>query len=175
MTTSPTRLSHFSVGGFRWSLLPDLQANLLSEDGLRLSQWLDSGAARIVKQGPHRIVYRVELPGLCFYVKHNFIHDQRAWLRQLVRPSKARVEFDRVLAATERGIPTILPLALAEQETRVGSGESILITQSIDDCIPLHFFLAAVLPTFAVGRAAHLRQHLASELGKLVARIHEAG
>jgi len=35
------------------------------------------------------------------------------------------------------------------QETQVGSGESILITQSLDDCIPLHFFLAAVLPTFA--------------------------
>src|ERR1019366_2895655 len=107
MTTPLQRLAKFSVGGFRWSLLPDLQAKLLDEAGLRLPQWLESGEARVVKQGPHRIVYRVELPGLCFYVKHNFIHDQRAWFRQLVRPSKARLEFDRVLAATERGIPTI--------------------------------------------------------------------
>jgi tRNA A-37 threonylcarbamoyl transferase component Bud32 len=172
----PSRsLSQLSVGGFRWSLAPDLRGQLLNEQGLRMPEWLRTGQARVVKQGPHRIVYRVELPGLCFYVKHNLIHDQRAWFRQLVRPSKARMEFDRVMAAAARGIPTISPLALAEQETHVGSGESILITQSIDDCIPLHFFLAAVLPTFAEPRATGLRQQLAVELGKLVARIHEAG
>jgi tRNA A-37 threonylcarbamoyl transferase component Bud32 len=175
MSTIGQPLSQLSVGGFRWSLLPDLRAQLLNESGLRLPEWLQSGQARVVKEGPHRVVYRVELPGLCFYVKHNFVHDQRAWLRQLVRPSKARIEFDRVMAAAERGIPTISPLALAEQETQVGSGESILITQSIEDCIPLHYFLAAVLPTFAEPRASHLRQQLAVELGKLVARIHEAG
>jgi tRNA A-37 threonylcarbamoyl transferase component Bud32 len=168
-------LAQLSAGGFRWSVLPDLQARLLNEQGLRLADWLRSGQARVVKQGPHRIVYRVELPGLRFYVKHNLIHDQRAWFRQLVRPSKARLEFDRVRAAAQRGIPTIAPLALAEQETRVGSGESVLITQSIEDCRPLHFFLAAVLPTFAEPRASRLRQRLAVELGRLVARIHEAG
>jgi hypothetical protein len=169
------RLTQHSLGGFRWSLLPDLHKQLLDERGLRLQEWLASGQARIVKHGPHRIVYRVELPELCFYVKHNFVHDSRAWFRQLVRPSKARIEFDRVMAAVERGIPTIYPLAIAEQETQVGSGESILITQSLDDCIPLHIFLAAVLPTFPEPRAARLRQHLAAELGKLVARIHDAG
>ncbi|MBI2804006.1 MAG: hypothetical protein HYX68_03375 [Planctomycetes bacterium] len=168
-------LTQLSLAGFRWSLAGDLRAKLLDEGGLRLPEWLRSGQASIVKQGPHRIVYRVELPGLNFYVKHNFVHDQAAWLRQLVRPSKARIEFERVLAATERGIPTVAPLALAEQEAGVGSGESILITQSLDHCIPLHYFLAAVLPTFTEPRAARLRQHLASELGKLVAKVHDAG
>jgi tRNA A-37 threonylcarbamoyl transferase component Bud32 len=175
MNASLQRLAQLSVGGFRWSLLPDLHAQLLNEQGLRMPEWLQTGQARVVKQGPHRIVYRVELPGLCFYVKHNLVHDQRAWFRQLVRQSKARLEFERVMAATQRGIPTIFPLAMAEQETHVGSGESILITQSIEDCIPLHFFLAAVLPTYGEPRASRLRQNLAIELGKLVARIHEAG
>jgi tRNA A-37 threonylcarbamoyl transferase component Bud32 len=175
MDAPSQRLEELSVAGFHWSLLPDLQAHLLNERGLRLPEWLQSGQARVVKEGPHRVVYRVELPGLCFYVKHNFIHDQRAWCRQLVRRSKARLEFERVLAATERGIPTIFPLALAEEETHVGSGQSILITQSLEDCIPLHFFLAAVLPTFAEPRASGLRQQLATELGKLVAKIHDAG
>lgn len=175
MDNSPQPLTHCSIAGFRWSLLPDLETRLLDDRGLRLREWLEAGQASIVKQGPHRIVYRVELPGLSFYVKHNFIHDQRAWFRQLVRPSKARIEFERVLAATRRGIPTIAPLALAEQETQVGSGESILITRSLDDCIPLHFFLAAVLPTFPEPRASRLRQRLALELGKLVAKVHDAG
>lgn len=168
-------LSHHSVAGFRWSLRSDLRARLLGEQGLRLPEWLESGQACVVKQGPHRIVYRVELPGLCFYVKHNYVHDQRAWFRQLVRQSKARIEYDRVLAAAERGIPTISPLAIAEEETQVGSGQSILITQSLDDCIPLHFFLAAILPTYPEPRQSRLRQQLAVELGKLVARIHDAG
>ncbi len=175
MNDAMPNLTHHSVAGFRWSLVGELRTQLLDERGLRLPEWLQTGQAKIVKQGPHRVVYRVELPGLCFYVKHNFVHDQRAWFRQLVRQSKARIEFDRVRAAAERGIPTIAPLALAEQETHVGSGESILITQSIEDCIPLHFFLAAVLPTFAEPRQSRLRQELAVELGKLVARVHDAG
>jgi len=175
MNSTLEQLTQRSVGGFRWSLIGDLHAKLLDERGLRLPEWLETGQARVVKQGPHRVVYRVELPGLSFYVKHNFVHDQRAWFRQLVRRSKARIEFDRVRAAALRGIPTIAPLALAEQETNVGSGESILITQSLEGCIPLHFFLAAVLPTFAEPRQSRLRQLLAIELGKLVARIHDAG
>lgn len=169
------RLTQQSVGGFRWSLLPDLQKQLLDENGLRLKEWLAAGQARIIKQGLHRIVYRVELPGISFYVKHNFVADRSTWFRQLVRPSKARIEYDRVVAANQRGIPTIFPLALGEEETRVGSGESILITQSLDHCTPLHYFLAGVLPTFPEPRATRIRQHLATELGKLVARIHEAG
>ena len=96
-------------------------------------------------------------------------------VRRLLRPSKARVEFDMVNAAAHRGIPTIYPLALAEQETRIGSGESILVTQSLEDCIPLHYFLAAVLPKLPEPRASRLRQTMAVELGKLVARIHDAG
>src|SRR5579863_8085841 len=104
-------LTQESVGGFRWSLPAELRAQLLDANGLRLHEWLASGQARIVKHGPHRIVYRVELPGLCFYIKHNLVHDQRTWLRHLVRPSKARVEFDRVTAAANRGVPTISPLA----------------------------------------------------------------
>lgn len=168
-------LTECTVGGFRWSLRPDLRERLLDDQGLRLGEWLQTGQARVVKLGLHRIVYRVELPGLCFYVKHNFIHDQRAWFRQLVRQSKARMEYDRVVAAAERGIPTITPLAIAEQETQVGSGESILITESLEDCLPLHFFLAAVLPTFAEPRQSRLRQRLAIELGRLVAKVHEAG
>ncbi len=175
MNATLHQLIERTVGGFRWTMLPNLHAQLLDEKGLRIPEWLASGQARIVKNGPTRIVYRVELPGLSFFVKHNYVHDQRAWFRQLVRQSKARREFDRVHAAAARGIPTIAPLALAEAETHVGSGESILITQSLEDAIPLHVFLASVLPTFAEPQATVLRQNLAVELGRLIARVHDAG
>ena len=71
------QLTQQSVAGFHWSLLPDLRVRLLDERGLRLPEWLESGQAQVVKHGPHRIVYKVELPGLCFYIKHNLVQDQR--------------------------------------------------------------------------------------------------
>src|SRR5260370_14180948 len=134
MDASVQRLAQLSVGGFRWSLLPELHGQLLNERGLRLPEWLHSGQARVVKQGPHRIVYRVELPGLCFYVKHNLIHDPWAGFRQLVRQIKARLEMSRVQAAAHRGIPTNSPLALADQETPLGSHEVILLTPTPHPC-----------------------------------------
>jgi tRNA A-37 threonylcarbamoyl transferase component Bud32 len=175
MNSALEHVNQRTVGDFHWSVPPHLQAQLLDGDGLRLQEWLHAGQARLVKHGPHRLVYRVELPGLRFHVKHNLIHDQRTWLKHLLRPSKARIEYDLALAAAALGIPTITPIALAEQTTRVGSGESILITQSLEDCTPLHIFLAAILPTYPEPRATRLRQQLAARLGVLVARIHEAG
>ena len=87
-------LERFEAGGFRWSLAPDLRARLFDGDGLRLPEWLATGQARPVKQGPHRVVYRVDLPGLPFYLKHNLVPDMARWLRQVVRRSKARLEYE---------------------------------------------------------------------------------
>ncbi len=120
MNAPLNQLTERTVGGFRWTMLPDLQHRLLDENGLRIQQWLASGQARVVKNGPTRIVYRVELPGLSFFIKHNYVQDQRAWFRQMVRQSKARIEFDRVRDAASRGIPTISPLALAEEAKKRG-------------------------------------------------------
>ena len=174
MPTDQPSLNHIQVGGFRWSVDPALQHSLLDHAGLRLPHWLSAGQAHIVKQGPHRIVYRVELPGLSFYLKHNRVTDTRTWIRQLVRPSKARQEFDRALAVAGRGVPTAAPLALGEQPARHG-GESYLVTRSLEGCEPLNVFLARTMPQLDPPRRTLVRQRLCEELGRLVARIHEAG
>jgi hypothetical protein len=169
-------LERFEAGGFRWSLAPDLRARLFDGDGLRLPEWLATGQARPVKQGPHRVVYRVDLPGLPFYLKHNLVPDTRTWLRQLVRRSKARLEYECALAVAARGIPTVYPLALGERGGPLGvTGESILITRSLEDCLPLNVFLAATLPGLPEPQRTAVRHRLAGELGRLVARIHDAG
>ena len=123
--------SRVEAGGYRWSVAPDLRDPLLGAEGLRLEEWLHSGQAQIVKQGPHRIVYRVALAGgEVVYVKHNLLPDARSWLRQLVRPSKARMEFDRALAVAARGVPTVTPLALGERRAFLGACDSYLVTRS---------------------------------------------
>ncbi len=174
MSLSPSPHSLVHAGGFRWTMAPGLETPLLGDSGLRLAEWLRTGQAHIVKQGPHRIVYRVELPGLCFYLKHNRVSDARAWLRQLVRPSKARCEYESALAVAARGVPTVSPLAFGEQAALRG-GESVLITRGLDGCIPLNLFLARTLPRLESAHRSRIRQRLAEELGLLVARIHDAG
>src|SRR5262245_54189945 len=99
-------------GLLHWQILPAYQDLLIGPKGLGLEEWLATGAAKTVKQGPHRTVYRVDLPQLSFYVKHNRLPNTRAWLRGLIRPSKARLEYDRALAVAARGVPTIEPLGL---------------------------------------------------------------
>src|SRR5258708_4696156 len=88
-------LVEVSAGGFRWHVAAEHRCTLLGPRGLRLDEWLKTGQARIVKKGPHRVVYRVELPDLCFYIKRNLVTDRWCWIRQLLRPSKARTEYER--------------------------------------------------------------------------------
>ncbi len=140
-----------------------------------MREWLEAGQARIVKKGPHRIVYKVELPGLRFYIKRNLVTDRWCWIRQLIRPSKARTEYMRARGVAQRGLPTYVPLALGEQDTWLGVGESVLITGSLEDTHELHSFAILQLARMPAPRQARLRHRLATELGKLVARMHDAG
>ena len=85
----------------RWTVHPDWRERLLGPDGLRLDDWLRTGQVQIVKHGPHRTVYRVAVDGVTIYIKHNRLWNVRAWLRELIRPAKARIEYER--AQRDRG------------------------------------------------------------------------
>jgi tRNA A-37 threonylcarbamoyl transferase component Bud32 len=91
-----------------------------------------------------------------------------------VRVSKARQEYDRALEVAARGVPTVSPLALGEQPALAG-GESYLITRDLQGCEPLNSLLAHTLPLLSLARRTRVRRQLAEELGRLVARIHDAG
>jgi tRNA A-37 threonylcarbamoyl transferase component Bud32 len=164
-----------AVGGIRWWVDPSCRDHLLGPQGLRLEEWLKGGQATVVKQGPHRVVYRIELPGLSCHLKHNRLSDVRSWLRALIRPSKARTEYRQALKVAARGVPTIVPLALGEQCGRFGPRESILVTRTLDGAMMLHTFVETALETMPIDRQARLRQRLAVCLGEFIARVHEAG
>lgn len=170
-----THSAPVSIGGFRWMVNADVRDVLLGPDGLRLDEWLRSGQARIVKKGPHRIVYRVELPDLTFYVKRNLVQDWPTWMRQMLRPSKARTEFERAHAVSERGVPTFQPLALGEEQRFLGVGTSVLVTRSLDETEPLQVFLGTTLAAMPEPQRSRLRRRVAVELGRFVARLHDGG
>jgi serine/threonine protein kinase len=161
-------------GGVRWQIRPGLE-HLFGPDGLRLDEWLAAGQASIVKHGPHRTVYHVVLPGLDFYLKHNRLADCRAKLRELVRPSKARSEYEHARAVAARQVPTFEPLALGEPCRGSTARDSFLITRTLPETRPLHSFLETTLPQWPAQRRTRLRQRLAVALGRLLARMHEAG
>ncbi len=168
------------AGPVRWQVRSDLLGGagrpscpLFGDAGLLLEQWLASGQATLVKQGQHRTVYHVVLPGLDFHLKHYPLADTRAWLRQMLRPSKARMEYQRTLAVSRRGVPTLEPLAFGEHGSTIQS--SYLITRTLRDVCPLNVFLEQTLPDLAPLRQAQLRQQLAQALGVFVAQLHQAG
>jgi hypothetical protein len=163
------------VGGVRWEVRPQYRELLFGPEGLRLEEWLRAGRARVIKHGPHRTVYRVTLPGLDCYLKHYRLHDVRAWVRELVRPSKARMEYERALAVAARGVATITPLALGEVCHGLSPADSFLLTHTLADAVPLNVFVEDSFPALSPLRQTAVRQQLASALGEFLARLHDAG
>src|SRR6516165_3356558 len=108
VTAAPTRVVR--AGRRVWHLTPDA-AGVLGPDPPDLDGWLRGGRAEVVKTGPHRTVYRVALPAGTIYVKQCRISGPRAWAREVLRPAKARLEFENALALRDRGIPAVVPLA----------------------------------------------------------------
>jgi tRNA A-37 threonylcarbamoyl transferase component Bud32 len=117
----------------------------------------------------------VDLPELSFFLKHHRFADTRAWLRQWVRPSKARLEQQHSEAVARCGIATITTLAVGEQIRRFGPGESYLITRSLGAVQPVGSYLDRISTTGTASRRARLRQRLAVALGTLLAQMHDAG
>jgi tRNA A-37 threonylcarbamoyl transferase component Bud32 len=166
-------ISRLDVGGLRWEVAGEFRDVLFGPDGLRLAEWLERGQARVVKHGPHRTVYHVVLPEVDCHLKHCRVYDRRAWLRECVRPAKARGEYERCLAVAARGVPTVTPLAVG---TAPGPrpGDSFLVTRTLD-AEPLGTFIEQTLPTLEPARRTRLGQRLAVALGRFLGRMHDAG
>ncbi len=158
-----------------WWVRADWQKSLLGDTGLRLDEWKDEGRLTVVKKGPHRVVYRVDLPEGVVYVKHFLVPNFRSVLRQWIRRGKGRNEGKRTRFLNAIGVPTITPIALGEQRKRKFLFENYLITPAIPDAMPLDQFVERRLPALDDERRSRVRQSLAEELGIFTARVHDAG
>src|SRR5262249_50795908 len=155
-----------TFGEVRWQARAHCRDLLFGSGGLALADWLRDGRAQVVKQGPHRTVYRVMLGGVDFHLKHYPVYDVRAWLRQLLRPWKARTEYEIAERLAARGVPTVVPLALGERATALGTGDSWLVTETLAGTEPLSTCVEATLPRLNAHEQTRLRQRLAAALGR---------
>ncbi|HMB05221.1 MAG TPA: lipopolysaccharide kinase InaA family protein [Isosphaeraceae bacterium] len=163
------------TGDVGWWVRADWKDTLLGPEGLRLDEWRRQGRLMIVKTGPHRVVYRVDLPDGAVFIKHYLVPGLRAKVRQWFRRGKGRNEGRRTRYLAAIGVPTITPVALGEQRRRAFLLENYLITHAIPEAVPLDEFVERRLPRWPERRQARVRQSLASALAVMTARLHDAG
>jgi tRNA A-37 threonylcarbamoyl transferase component Bud32 len=151
--------------GLRWSIVEDtaqwLPASLLDnpEDFL-----LNNPPQRIVKESPVRTVSIFSGPQGKFFLKHYKTRGTRERLKYCVVPSKARQEWVMAHRALNKGIPTPLPLAVAERRRAIILHDAFLITQAISPSKPL-------IELIPGGK----QKTLLSRTARLIRGAHEAG
>lgn len=171
----PPEWTFVQAGDVGWWLQGGWRDVLVDADGLRLDQWRAEGRVETIKSGPHRVVYRVQLPSGAIYVKHFLIPNLRAKYRQWFRRGKGRNEGKRSRSLASIGVPTITPIALGERRRRGFLYDNFLVTREIPDAVPLDAFIEEELPSLDGPRRSRLRRRLAERLGELTARLHNAG
>lgn len=158
-----------------WWVRADWAQALLPDGHLPLEEWKASGLLTTVKRGPHRVVYRADLPEGSVYVKHFLVPNFRAKARQWFRSGKGRNEGRRAAKLEAIGVPTITPVALGERRVRRFLLENYLVTKEIAHTLPLDEFVERRLPLMPLDRQGRLRRDLARVLADLTARLHDAG
>lgn len=150
-----------------WTSLPKDPA-ALRECGAAIDQ-VRSGQTEIVKDGPYRTIHRVHLDSNDLHVKHCKVRGVRAWLREWLRPAKAKLEFRKLAEALRRNVPTIQPVAYGVASRL--PGDSYLVTRTVTGAMPLSQFLGGIKGPIPPRR----RMNLAVSLGEFLARAHHAG
>jgi tRNA A-37 threonylcarbamoyl transferase component Bud32 len=158
-------LQSIHADGFHWHLHPDATA-IFGDGPPPVAEWIRSGLAERVKANDQRTVFRVSLPNGSVYLKRCRVHRPRAWVRELFRPPKAKLEFENAVAIQAHGIATTEPLAWAGAEGH-WPGESWLVTRE-RNAVPFSDWLMRPLPPAE-------RRLLARALASFFAHLHDAG
>jgi tRNA A-37 threonylcarbamoyl transferase component Bud32 len=161
------------AGGRAWHLSPE-GLRLFGAAGPALDDWLADGIAEVVKHGPHRTVYRVPLAAETVYVKHCRINGPRARAREVLRPPKARLEFENAARLRALGVGAAVPLAWGTPDS-IWPGESFLITGDLRPAVPFTDFVETHLPEYTPDDQRHVRRQLARGLGRFMALLHDRG
>ncbi|GAB4146873.1 MAG: hypothetical protein Tsb009_19760 [Planctomycetaceae bacterium] len=154
---------------------PAWASRLLDDNGLQLENWLKDGRADIIKTGPHRTVYKVQMPYGNFYLKHYKTPGWQSRLQNLFRPCKAKLEWNAAEKIRLAGIPTITPVAVGRTFYGPFVADSFLVTPEIPQTVSLHDYILEVASRDDAKLSIAFRRGLADQLGKLVGRLHGHG
>ncbi len=159
----------------RLQVAPGWDSVLLENDELPLAQWQREGRVAVVKDSPHRLVFRVQLPQAAIYVKRYRRRSLWDRLRQRWAITPARREWLNLRKLAELGIPTVEPLAWIEERLGPWTFDSLLITRAAQGAVPLEQYMDEHLAQLAPEKQNEQMRTLAVHLGRLVAALHRAG
>jgi hypothetical protein len=162
-------------GRTAWKIQVGCAEEFLEPTGLRISHWEREGRLKTVKHGPHRTVYRVELPSGTFYLKHYRTPGLRAVLQNILRPCPASLEWRGAHGLARSGLPTFEAIGIGRTQRTGLTFDSYLIGRAIEGVEPLDLFLERSFPLLPARQQRILRKDLAIKLGQLAARMHQAG
>jgi tRNA A-37 threonylcarbamoyl transferase component Bud32 len=151
--------------GLRWSIGEGtaqwLPASLLNNPEAFL---LNNSPLSIIKASPVRTAAILSGPQGEVFLKHYKTRGTRERLKYCVVPSKAQQEWVVAHRALNKGIPTPLPLAVAERRRAMILHDAFFITQAISPSKPL-------IELIPKGK----QKTLLSRTARLIREVHEAG
>jgi len=158
-----------------WQVASGWRELLLGPHGLKLDEWLNQGRALVVKRGPLRTIYRVDLAERTFFVKH--VHCTRLWQagRNLLLASASRREYARAVEIARRSVPTVSPVAVGESRLLGLVHDNYLVTEAVPCACTWEHFTRELLPRFTAPEQIVLRRKLSLSLARLCATAHRAG
>jgi tRNA A-37 threonylcarbamoyl transferase component Bud32 len=158
-----------------WQVVPGWRDLLLGPQGLKLDEWLDEGRARVVKRGPLRTIYRVDLAERTVFVKH--VRCARLWQagRNLLLASASRREYTRAVEIARRQVPAVSPVAFGELHRHGLVHDNYLITEADPWACTWEQFMRDVLPRWKSLEQISIRRKLCTSLARLCAAAHRAG
>lgn len=164
----------FGVSGLAWRAESADAAVLRREIADRLGALEAAPGAEVLKRNLVRTVLRVPLPGgRRVIVKRYRVGGLLDVLKYLVKPSRARTEWEIGRALDRAGIATSVPLAYGERRVAGVLRDAALVTREIEDCLHLNAYVERSLQGDAARDA--LRGRLYDDLARLVRRLHDAG
>jgi tRNA A-37 threonylcarbamoyl transferase component Bud32 len=165
--------------GIVWEGDSQIVRELLAARSAARESSAPAGQVTVVKSGPHRAVYRVELLSGAVFFKHFKIADWRVLARNVLLGSPAQREAAAAAHIAQAGIETTVSAAVGTTRRGLVVRESFLITREIADCAPLDQVVRERLASAEQGNAppdaSRFRRGLARALGQLAGRLHRHG
>jgi tRNA A-37 threonylcarbamoyl transferase component Bud32 len=163
--------------GIRWQVSAAFAPLFLADRTPDPRRLLRAGRGQLIKKSPARIIFGAALPGgprpLPVVIKIYRHANPGEWLKANLCGSKARREWRITTAASERGLPTVVPVAFGERRRAGILRESYLVTVRLFNCVTLEEALFSPDGTLRAG--AKERRRLIIILAALLRRMHDCG
>ncbi|MEK6644328.1 MAG: lipopolysaccharide kinase InaA family protein [Planctomycetota bacterium] len=155
-------------GAYQWRIASTHYDTLNASD-INWFNLREAPGCSLVKRNSQRDVWRVRCRGRDYFAK---LYHPNGWVAKaklLVRGPIALREWEVGRYGAAHGIATVIPVATAWTGTRGSGGPSLLITEAINDGVPLNEFWQSIRDDRLKAR------QLTDSLARLIARSHQCG